>query len=241
VSSPLQQFEVHPIIHLPKIGGYDLSFTNSSLFMVAAALVSVALVTLTIRQRALVPGRWQAVAEMYYNFIASLVKDSASPEAKAYFPFVFTLFSFVFFGNFLGMLPFAFTFTSQIIITFALAAIVFVLVTVVGFVRHGLHFFAYFIPEGTPGFMMPLIFILEVIAYLVRPITLSVRLFANMLAGHVLVKVIVGFVAALGVFGVVPLLATSMLIGFEFFIAGLQAYIFALLTCVYLKDAIHLH
>lgn len=241
MSSPLHQFEIKPLIPLPEIGGVDVSFTNASLFMALAAVVSVALVTLTLRQRALVPGRWQALAEIYYGFIAGLVKESASPEAKRFFPFIFALFSFILFGNLLGMLPFSFTFTSQLILTFGLAACVFLLVTIVGFARHGLHFFSYFVPQGTPPFMVPVIFILEMIAYLVRPITLSVRLFANMLAGHVLVKVIVGFVATLGVFGVVPLLATSMLIGFEIFVAGLQAYIFTLLTCVYLKDAIHLH
>lgn len=245
MSSPLQQFEIKPLIRLPEIGGFDLSFTNASLFMALAAAVTIALVTLTLRQQALVPGRWQALAEMYYTFLAGLVKDAASPEAKRFFPFLFALFSFILFGNLLGMLPFSFTFTSQIIVTFALAAIVFVLVTVVGFARHGLHFFAYFVPEGTPKAMIPVIFLLEMIAYLVRPVTLSVRLFANMLAGHILVKVIVGFVAPLWAFGVVPsflpLLGTTVLIGFEIFIAGLQAYIFTLLTCVYLKDAIHLH
>jgi F-type H+-transporting ATPase subunit a len=241
VSSPLQQFEIHSIVTLPPLAGLDVSFTNSSLFMVLAAVFSLALVTLTMRQRALIPGRWQALAEMYYGFIAGLVKETATPEAKRFFPFIFTLFSFILFGNLLGMLPFSFTFTSHIIVTFAMAAFIFVLVTIVGFVRHGTHFFSYFLPEGTPLLIAPLLFVLEVFAYLTRPFTLSVRLFANMLAGHVLLKVIISFVAMMGVAGVVPLLATVAFIGFEVFVACLQAYIFSLLTCVYLKDAIHLH
>lgn len=237
---PLQQFTIKPLIPL-SVGGVDLSFTNSSLFMVAAAVLSVSLLLFTVRQRQMVPGRWQAVAEIYYNFVAGLVKDAASPEARAYFPFVFTLFSFVLFGNLLGMLPFSFTFTSHIIVTFGLAAMIFVLVTIVGFVRHGLHFLSYFKPEGLPVFVVPLVVALELFSYLIRPITLSVRLFANMLAGHVLLKVIVSFAAMLGLAGVVPVLFAIPLIAFEVFVACIQAYIFTLLTCVYLKDAIHLH
>jgi len=238
--SPLAQFEIHHIVPI-KIGGYDVSFTNSSLMMVIAVALATAFLLLGMRRGALVPGRWQSAAEVTYEFVADLFRETVGQEGRRFFPFVFTLFLFILFGNMLGLLPYSFTFTSHIIVTFALAAVVFVGVTIVGFAKHGLHFFSFFVPPGAPILMWPLLIPIEVISYLSRPISLSVRLFANLLAGHTLLKVIAGFVAVLGVAGVLPLAVVIALTGLEMLIAFLQAYVFAILTCLYLNDALHLH
>lgn len=238
--SPLEQFEIKPIIPI-EVGGTDLSFTNSSLFMVLAmVLISVFLIG-GMRRSALVPGRWQVAAEMSYEFIAGLLRDTVGSEGRKYFPIVFTLFMFVLFGNMLGMLPYAFTFTSHIIVTFALAAVVFIGVTILAFVKHGFHFFSFFVPPGVPLLLWPLLIPIEIISYLSRPISLSVRLFANMLAGHTLLKVFAGFVVQLGALGFIPLAFIVPLTGLEILIAFLQAYVFTILTCLYINDALHLH
>jgi F-type H+-transporting ATPase subunit a len=238
--SPLAQFEVHRLIPI-HIGGVDLSFTNSALFM----LITIALVTLLLtagtRKRALVPGRWQSLAELCYEFVANLVRETVGSEGRKYFPFVFTLFMFILFGNMLGMIPYGFTFTSHIIVTFVLALVVFVGVTILGFAKHGIHFFTFFVPPGVSWVLWPLLIPIEIISYLSRPISLSVRLFANMLAGHTLLKVFAGFVPALGAAGIIPLAFVSALTGLEFVIAFLQAYVFAILTSLYINDALHLH
>jgi F-type H+-transporting ATPase subunit a len=240
VASPLQQFEIKPIIPI-ELGGADVSFTNSSLFMVISLVAISGFMILGMRRGAIVPGRWQCATEMAYEFIANMLRDTVGQEGRKYFPFVFTVFMFVLFGNLLGMVPYSFTFTSHIVVTFALAFIIFVGVTILGFVKHGLHFFSFFVPPGTPLPMYPLLIPIEVISYLSRPISLSVRLFANMLAGHTLLKVIAGFVWALGLFGVLPLAFVVALTGLEILIACLQAYVFTILTCLYINDALHLH
>lgn len=242
MASPLHQFEIHPIIPI-QLGhaGVDVSFTNSALFMVLAMVLISAFMILGMRRSAIVPGRWQCAAEMAYEFIANMLRDTVGQEGRKYFPFVFTVFMFVLFGNLLGMVPYSFTFTSHIVVTFALAFIIFVGVTILGFVKHGFHFFSFFVPPGTPLPMYPLLIPIEVISYLSRPISLSVRLFANMLAGHTLLKVIAGFVWALGVFGILPLAFVVALTGLEILIACLQAYVFTILTCLYINDALHLH
>ena len=242
MASPLHQFEIHPIIPI-QLGdaGVDVSFTNSALFMVLAMVLISGFMVLGMRRSAIVPGRWQCAAEMAYEFIANMLRDTAGQEGRKYFPFVFTVFMFVLFGNLLGMVPYSFTFTSHIVVTFALAFIIFVGVTILGFVKHGFHFFSFFVPPGTPLPMYPLLIPIEVISYLSRPISLSVRLFANMLAGHTLLKVIAGFVWALGVFGILPLAFVVALTGLEILIACLQAYVFTILTCLYINDALHLH
>ena len=181
------------------------------------------------------------MAELSYLFIANLVRDTVGPGGRPYFPFIFAVFMFVLFGNLLGMLPYAFTFTSHIVVTFAMALTVFVGVTVIALAKHGLHFFSFFVPPGVHWVMWPLLIPIEIISYLSRPISLSVRLFANMLAGHTLLKVFAGFVISLGVFGVAPLAFVVALTGLEFVIAFLQAFVFAILTCLYLNDALHLH
>ena len=238
--SPLEQFEISPYAHF-ETGIGDLAFTNSSLSMVITVLAITLFLTLTVNTRSIIPSRMQLISEMSYNFIAQLLNDTVGNEGKKYFPFVFSIFMFVLIGNMLGMIPYNFTFTSHIIVTFALAAVVFIGVTVLGFAKHGLHFFSFFVVPGLPWYMLPILIPIEVISYLARPISLSVRLFANMLAGHTLLKVFAGFVLPLGIVGVVPLAFIVALTGLEILIAFLQAYVFAILTCLYINDAIHLH
>ncbi len=238
--SPLEQFEINPFVHF-ETGGVDLAFTNSSLAMVITVLSITIFLTLTVNTRSIIPSRLQLMSEMSYNFIAQLLNDTIGDEGKKYFPFVFSIFMFVLIGNMVGMLPYSFTFTSHIIVTFALAAVVFIGVTVLGFIKHGLHFFSFFIIPGLPWYMLPILIPIEVISYLSRPISLSVRLFANMLAGHTLLKVFAGFVVPLGIAGVLPFAFIVALTGLEILIAFLQAYVFAILTCLYINDAIHLH
>lgn len=237
---PLDQFTIKPLVSID-IGGADLSFTNSSLAMLITVLsVSLFLVVGMSRGR-LVPGRWQSMAELSYEFVAGLLKETVGNEGRRYFPWIFTLFMFILFGNLLGMIPSAFTFTSHIVVTFAMALVVFVFVTLLAIFKHRLRFFSFFVPPGAPKLMWPLLIPIEVISYLSRPVSLSVRLFANMLAGHTLLKVFAGFVVALGAAGVVPLLFIVALTGLEILIAFLQAYVFTILTCLYINDALHLH
>jgi F-type H+-transporting ATPase subunit a len=238
--SPLAQFKIETILPI-HLGGVDVSFTNSAAMMVFAVLACTALLVLAARPAALIPGRLQSVGELAYEFIAGMVRENCGTEGMKYFPWVFSIFMFVLFGNFLGMIPFTFTFTSHIIVTFALALMVFLTVTVIAFARHGFHFFSFFLPEGTPLAMAPMVVALEVLSYFIRPVSLSIRLFANMMAGHTMLKVFGGFVIALSVFGVLPFAVNVALTLFEFLVAGLQAYVFTILTCLYLKDAIELH
>ena len=237
---PLDQFTIKPLVSID-IGGADLSFTNSSLAMLITVLsVSLFLVVGMSRGR-LVPGRWQSMAELSYEFVAGLLKETVGNEGRRYFPWIFTLFMFILFGNLLGMIPSAFTFTSHIVVTFAMALVVFLFVTLLAVFKHRIRFFSFFVPPGAPKLMWPLLIPIEVISYLSRPVSLSVRLFANMLAGHTLLKVFAGFVVALGAAGVVPLLFIVALTGLEILIAFLQAYVFTILTCLYINDALHLH
>jgi len=245
---PLHQFTIVPLIPI-HIGGYDLSFTNSSLFMLIAVGLSTALLVYGMRPRALVPGRWQSVVEVLYEFIATMVRTNAGHHSGPFVPFVFSLFLFVLLCNLLGMLPYAFTVTSHIIVTGALAVVVIGIVTLIGIVRHGLKFFTIFVPKGVPALMIPIIVPLEMISYCMRPISLSVRLFANMMAGHAMLKVFASFVimlaSSLGIagylVGIGPIVITVALIGFELMVALIQAYVFALLTAIYLHDALELH
>ncbi len=238
--SPLAQFEIKRWIPI-EIGNLDVSFTNSSTFMVLTVVFTSAFLILGMRSNALVPGRWQSIVELFYVFIANLLKDTVGSEGRPYFPFVFTVFMFVLVGNLFGMIPYSFTFTSHIVVTFTMALIVFLGVTIIAIAKHKLHFFTFFMPPGVPMVMAPLLVPIEIISYLSRPISLSVRLFANMLAGHTLLKVFAGFVISLGMFGVFPLAFVVALTGLEIVIALLQAFVFTILTCLYLNDALHLH
>ena len=239
-NNPLAQFEIQHLIPI-KLGNLDASFTNSSLFMVLTVLAATALMVLAVRPRAAVPGRWQLLAELSYEFIAKMVSENIGKEGKPYFSFIFSIFMFVLFGNFLGMIPYSFTFTSHIAITLTMALVIFLLVTIIAFIKHGMHFFSFFLPAGVPIFLAPLMIAIEVISYFTRPFSLSIRLFANMMAGHTLLKVVGGFVFPLGVLGFVPVAGLVAITGLEFLIAFLQAYIFTILTCIYINDAIHLH
>jgi F-type H+-transporting ATPase subunit a len=241
---PIHQFHIDRLIPL-HVAGVDASFTNAALFMVIIVLAACLLMIIGTSSRALVPGRMQSAAEMTYEFVASTVKMTAGHEGMKFFPFVFSLFLFVLFSNLIGLVPYTFTVTSQIIVTFALAGFVIGLVIIYGLFRHGLHFLKLFAPSGVSIFLAPFLILIEIISFISRPISLSVRLFANMLAGHITLKVMGGFVAALlgaGAYAVIsplPLLMVVILTAFELLVALLQAYVFAILTCVYLNDAIH--
>tara|TARA_S200000501_G_scaffold150328_1_gene141760 strand:+ start:5484 stop:6215 length:732 start_codon:yes stop_codon:yes gene_type:complete len=238
--NPLDQFVIQSWVPI-KIGEFDASFTNSSAFMLLSVICATALMVLAVRPRAGVPGRWQLLAELSYQFIAKMVADNIGKEGRVYFPLIFSIFIFVLFGNLLGMIPYSFTFTSHIAVTLTMALLIFIMVTLIAFFKHGMKFFSFFLPEGVPIILAPLMIAIEVISYFTRPFSLSVRLFANMMAGHTLLKVIGGFVVPLGFFGFVPVAGLVAVMGLEFLIAFLQAYIFTILTCIYINDAIHLH
>lgn len=242
MASPLEQFEIQPFIPL-EVGGYDVSFTNSALWMSIGLAMTFMLFGAAMRRKALVPGRWQNIPEIFYEFVAGMVRDTVGQdEGRKFFPFVFTIFIVVLMGNLLGLVPYSFTYTSHIVVTAAMALLVFGIATLLGFIRHGMHFFSFFVPPGVHWGMWPLMIPIEVMSYLSRPISLSVRLAANMMAGHTMLKVFAGFCVGLGAFfGLVPMLLNSALLGLELVVALLQAYVFALLTCMYLKDAIELH
>lgn len=223
------------------IGSVDISYTNSALLMtIAVALITLLLVVGT-RRRAMVPGRLQSVAEMSYEFIAGMVNENIGHDGIEFFPLVFSIFMFVLFGNMLGLIPYSFTFTSHIIVTFALAIFVFLIATLVAFARHGIHFFSFFFPPGAPVFMAPILVPIEIVSYLSRPVSLSIRLFANMMAGHTMMAVFAGFTITLGLFGFFPIAINVALFALEVIVTALQAYVFTILTCLYLRDAVHLH
>ena len=237
---PLEQFEIERIVPL-HIGKLDVSYTNSALMMTIVVVLITALIMLSTRKAALVPGRWQSMTEMFYEFVADMVDTNAGHGARQFFPFVFTLFMFILFSNLLGLVPYSFTVTSHIIVTFALAAIVFVGVTIVGIVKHGFHFLRLFVPEGVPVLLLLLLVPIELLSYFIRPFTLSIRLFANMLAGHTMLAIFGGFAASIWLVALFPLAINVALVGLELLVAVLQAYVFAILTCLYLRDALHLH
>jgi F-type H+-transporting ATPase subunit a len=241
----LGQFELTPFMG---VVGNAVGFTQSSAHMLLVVGLITALMIWGMSRRAVIPGRLQALAESAHEFVHGLVTEQVGEEGRRFFPFVFSLFMFILVGNMIGLLPYAFTFTSHISITFALAFIVFVLITVVALAIHGRKFFGYFFPEGAPIWLAPIIVPVEIVSYLSRPVSLSIRLFANMVAGHVMLKVFATFVVLLGGLGAVgpfvallPLALNVALVGFEVLVAFLQAYVFAILTCIYLHDAVHLH
>lgn len=244
-NDPIHQFQISKLIPID-IGGVDFSFTNSSAFMLATVAAAGAFLFLTTSRRGLIPNRMQSVSEMSYEFVASMLRDAAGSHGMKFFPFVFSLFMFVLTANLLGLFPYFFTVTSHIIVTFALAMLVIGTVVVYGFMKHGFGFLKLFVPEGVPGVLIPLVVLIEVISFLSRPISLSVRLFANMLAGHITLKVFAGFVTSLSALGaagvlgaILPLVMTVAITALEFLVAFLQAYVFAVLTCMYLNDALH--
>ncbi|NWG47001.1 MAG: F0F1 ATP synthase subunit A [Alphaproteobacteria bacterium] len=243
----MHQFEIAPILEpFIKTDTLEIGLTNSAAAMIAASLSITALMILSMSGRAVIPGRLQSIAELSYEFVANMIRDTAGTAGMRFMPFVFSLFMFILIGNLIGMFPYAFTFTSHIIVTFALAATVILSVLVIGFAKHGLGFLRLFAPSGLPVLLLPAIVVIEIISFLTRPVSLSVRLFANMLAGHTMLKVFAGFVSSLSALGtigiigaIVPLAGTLAITALEFLVAFLQAYIFAILTCIYLNDALH--
>jgi F-type H+-transporting ATPase subunit a len=247
VADPIHQFIIKPLIPF-EIGGFDLSFTNSALWMVIGAVVSVLFLTLASKKQAMVPGRLQVFSEMLYEFIAGMVRDNIGSHGRQYFPLVFTLFMVVLMGNVLGLIPYSFTYTSHLIVTGTLALIVFMSVTLFGFLNNGLGFLRLFAPPGVPLALQFLLVPIELLSFIVRPFTLSFRLFANMMAGHLVLKVFAGFSVmflSLGIVGIVPgllpMFLNVLLYMLELLVALLQAYVFTILTCIYLKDTVDLH
>jgi F-type H+-transporting ATPase subunit a len=243
---PIEQFQIKNLVPMLSIGGHQIAFTNSAAYMFIVVIAVSALLIGATAPRALVPGRLQSMAEMTYEFVATTLRNSTGTEGMKFLPFVFTLFMFVLFANLIGLIPYSFTVTSQIIVTAMLALLVFLIVVIYGFWNHGLHFLKLFVPSGVPWFFLPLIVPIEILSFLSRPVSHSVRLFANMLAGHITLQVFAGFIimlagaGILGVFGaVLPFVMVVMLTALELLVACLQAYVFAILTCIYLNDAIH--
>jgi F-type H+-transporting ATPase subunit a len=243
---PIHQFGIHSLVDFGTIGGVHIAFTNSALFMFIAVALIAALLILGTSSRAVVPGRIQALAEISYEFTANMLREAAGKDGMRFFPFVFSIFMFVLFCNVIGLVPYFFTVTSHIVITAALAVTIILLVILYGFYRNGVKFLGLFVPHGVPGYLLPLVVAIEVMSFLSRPISLSVRLFANMLAGHITLKVFASFILMLGAFGVagwvgavIPFAMTVALTALEILVAFLQAYVFAILTCMYLNDALH--
>lgn len=247
MSDPIHQFIINPIVEIPEVAGFDISFTNSSLWMFIGAIASTAFLTLSMRRKSLVPGRWQILAELMYKFIAEMTLDNVGPKGKRYIPFVFTMFMVVLMGNVMGLIPGSFTYTSHIIATGTLALIVFFTVVFLGFVMNGFKFLVLFFPTNVPIWILPILSPIEIVSYFSRPLTLSMRLFINMFAGHLMMKVVAGFSVSLATLGLVGLLGgigtmllNSMMIAFELFVALIQAYVFVMLTSTYLKDTVEI-
>lgn len=246
MAGPIEQFAIRPIVELGTLGGQQIVFTNSALYMLLTVTVAAGFLFLASRRNRVVPGRWQSSVEMLYEFVSKTIRENAGEHGMKFFPLVFSLFMFILVANLIGMFPYAFTVTSHIIVTFALAMLVFLTVTIYGLVRHGFKFFKLFMPAGVPMILAPIIVPIEVMSYISRPISHSVRLFAVMLAGHITLKVFAGFVVGLGSLGtmgllsaVLPLAMTIALTALELLMAIIQAYVFTMLSCMYLNDALH--
>ena len=246
--SPLEEFEIHSYgSPLFTLAGHPITFTNSALFMLLAVLGSTFFMVASMRQQAVIPGRWQMMGETIYNLVANMVDGAAGEKAKPFFPFIFTVFIFILFSNLLGMLPYTLDVTSHILINFAIALLLFAIIIITGFVRHGFHFLGLFVPHGAPKFMLVFLVPIELLSFAIRPFSLSIRLFANIMAGHILLGVFAAMTAMLvatgwmASIGVLPLLLNIAITGFEFFVAFLQAYIYAILASVYLRDALEMH
>jgi len=246
MADPIHQFEIHKIFTLGHIGNQEIAFTNSSAYMFGAVAVVTLLMLGGSAGRHLIPTRFQSMAELSYEFVANTLKSSIGEEGMRFFPLVFSLFMFILTANMIGVVPYTFTTTSHLIVTVALALLVFLTVFIYGLYKNGFKFFKLFVPHGIPGYILPLIMVIEIISFLSRPVSHSVRLFANMLAGHITLKVFAGFVTSLSALGAVgaagailPLAMTTALSGLELLVAFLQAYVFTILTCIYLNDALH--
>src|ERR1700754_3604152 len=244
---PIHQFHIINLFKIGQIGGHEIYFTNASAYMLLAVVIISVLMIGGSAGKQLVPGRFQSVAEITYEFVASTIRSTAGSEGMKFFPLIFSLFMFICVSNLVGIIPYTFTISSHLIVTAALALLVFFTVLIYGVYKNGLKFFSIFVPHGVPGYILPLVMFIEILSFFLRPVSHSVRLFANMLAGHIALKVFAGFVAMLGFSlgalgwagGVLPLALTVALTALELLVAFLQAYVFAILTCIYLNDAIH--
>ncbi|QKX03171.1 F0F1 ATP synthase subunit A [Wolbachia endosymbiont of Litomosoides sigmodontis] len=237
--NPLEQFKIHTIVELPKLFGHDINFTNSSLFMMISVVLVILFLLLGIRQEAVIPGYLQAAVEYVYDFVISIIENNTGSKGLKHISLVFTVFIFILSCNLVGVLPYSFTVTSHVIVTFTLSLIVFTYTTVIGFKERGIKFLRIFLPEGIPSWLAPMMVFIKLLAYLARPISLSIRLTANMIAGHTIIKVVAGFIMNMHLtLTPVPFLFIIALIGFEVFVAILQAYIFTILMCIYLSDAV---
>ena len=242
MSDPIQQFEIKPVVSLPKIDGIDLSFTNSSLFMVLGLVVCATFFIVAMRKRAIIPDKLQSVAEMVYELVTGMVNEMVGTEGRKYVPFIFTVFTFVVLGNLLGLLPYSFTYTSHFAAVGSLSIFSILITVFIGIKKRGLNWFTNFFPSGTPIAIAPILVPIEIISFCSKPLSLTIRLTVNMMVGHIMLKVIAGFVYSLSFWGGwIPLVFISLLIVFEMGIAVLQAYIYTILTCVYLNDALHSH
>ncbi|MCB2009604.1 MAG: F0F1 ATP synthase subunit A [Geminicoccaceae bacterium] len=242
MAGPLEQFEVKPIMTMVfEPLGLNMSFTNSALFMAVGVGIAAWLFKRGLEGASLVPTRLQSICEMLYEFVRGMVLDNVGKEGLRYLPAIMTLFLFILLGNLIGMIPGTFTYTSHIVVTLFMGVCVIIAVTVIGLARHGTHFLSLFAPSGVPMFIYPLLIPIEIVSYLIRPFSLAMRLAVNMTAGHIMLKTFGGFVIAMGIFGILPFLVAVGLIGLEIIIACLQAYVFAVLSCIYLNDAINLH
>ncbi len=246
MADPIKQFQIVDLFPIAKIGNTDIAFTNSAAFMVLAVGGITTFLLATTRRREVVPGRMQSIAELSYEFVANTLQTTAGKEGMKFFPFVFSLFMFILIANLIGLIPYAFTITSHIVVTLALSMSVFLTVLIYGFWKNGLHFFNLFVPKGVPLYILPLIVFIEVLSFISRPVSHSVRLFANLLAGHITLKVFAGFITLLGSLGIagiigatLPLALVVAFFALELLVAFLQAYVFAILTCIYINDAIH--
>ncbi len=241
MAGPMDQFNIKPVVPLEAFG-FDISISNATVWLGIVTVALIAFQHFALRRATIVPNKLQLMLETSYDFITGMVDDSIGNKGKQYAPFLFTIFMFILFANLFGMIPYSFTVTSHFAVTLTLAMFFFIVITLIGFMNHGLRFFGLFLPDGAPKALAPLLFVLEFISYLVRPFTLSLRLFLNMTAGHVVLKVFAGFSVAFGIYlGIFPALFNVIFVGFEFFVAALQAYIFTVLLCVYLNDSINLH
>jgi F-type H+-transporting ATPase subunit a len=244
---PIEQFKLENLFKIGQIGNHAIYFTSSSAYMLLAVVLTAALMIGGVAGGRLVPGRMQSIAEITYEFVASTIRSNAGAEGMKFFPLVFSIFMFICVSNLVGVIPYAFTISSHIIVTLSLALLVFLTVMIYGFYKNGLKFFKIFVPSGIPIFILPLVVFIEIFSFFLRPISHSVRLFANMLAGHIALKVFAGFVAMLGVSlgaigwigGMAPLALTVAIYALEILVAFLQAYVFAILTVIYLNDALH--
>lgn len=242
MSGPIEQFEIKPVVSLPKINGIDLSFTNSSLFMALGVLAASAFFLYALRKRTLIPTKLQSAAETVYDLISGMIREMVGPEGRRYIPFVFTLFLFVVMGNLLGLLPYSFTYTSHFAAVGSLSVFAILITVIAGLKKRGLGWFENFFPHGTPVAIAPILVPIEIISFFSKPLSLTIRLSVNMMVGHIMIKVIAGFVYSLGLIGGwLPLAFIALLTVFELGIAILQAYIYTILTCVYLSDALHAH